>query len=62
MDPSYVAELIKKQGVTHVLTSVPSMSREYLAALGSSDDMRLWLMGGESLPPALARDMQEVSK
>jgi len=61
LDPSYIAQLIRQEQVTHVLTSVPSVSSQYLAALGSYDGMRLWLMGGENLPTSLAGDMQKAS-
>lgn len=60
MEPAYIAELIKQERVTHVLTSVPSMSAHYMTAVGSYAGMRVWLMGGEPLSPELAIRMQKV--
>jgi non-ribosomal peptide synthetase component F len=62
MEPQYIAQLIREQGVTHVLASVPSVSREFVGALGSSySGLRVWVMIGENLPVPLVDTMHKVS-
>ncbi|KAG1667307.1 hypothetical protein FOA52_005066 [Chlamydomonas sp. UWO 241] len=60
MEPPYIADLIKEHRVSCMLTGVPSLAREYLAALGTCDHIRLWSMGGEPMPAALANAMQKA--
>lgn len=57
-----IPALIRRHGVTH-LQCTPSMARMLLMEAGTAEalsGLQCLLVGGESFPPALARDIREV--
>lgn len=67
-DPVYMANLVVKNGIT-VFECVPTLAEVYLPELERVAEehsrqmpLKMWMMGGEELPFALLKTLQEVSQ